>query len=147
MSCGANRAICLCVYMMCKHCRSKPITIIYFCISKRTLSRCLCVCESKCVYISLQYRWALRSRWHYHYKLHRINIHLPIYSMSCGSNPMHVLLHYCSIHMMMYLHAKIEKLSLFAETIFVFLAIMNPGFCLLFRISFVCFQCERDSDH
>lgn len=24
--------------------------------------------------------------WHYHYKLHGINIHLPIYSMSCGSN-------------------------------------------------------------
>lgn len=31
-------------------------------------------------------------RWRYHYKLHGINIHLPIYSMSCGSNTMHVLL-------------------------------------------------------
>lgn len=31
-------------------------------------------------------------RWRYHYKLHGINIHLPIYSMSCGSNTIHVLL-------------------------------------------------------
>lgn len=30
-------------------------------------------------------------RWRYHYKLHGINIHLPIYSMSCGSNTMHML--------------------------------------------------------
>lgn len=32
------------------------------------------------------------TRWRYHYKLHGINIHLPIYSMSCGSNTIHVLL-------------------------------------------------------
>lgn len=42
---------------------------------------------------STPYHRYIFTRWRYHYKLHGINIHLPIYSMSCGTNTtIHVLL-------------------------------------------------------
>lgn len=52
------------------------------------------------------------TRWRYHYKLHGINIHLPIYSMSCGSNTIHVLLlHHRdhTTHIQKYTMCKFEK--------------------------------------
>lgn len=68
------------------------------------------------------------TRWRYHYKLHGINIHLPIYSMSCGSNTnVHVLLSLLML-LLQPLHGsytarpvrktgvEIEKSSSFADT-------------------------------
>lgn len=93
-------------------------------------------------------------RWRYHYKLHHINIHLPIYSMSCGNSTIHVLflLHLC-ISLYTYTErewkrdefatkmSKIEKLSLFAD------AILYRYAYKLVRISFIHFRCTTTIDH
>lgn len=55
----------------------------------------MCNGYRKCMPHTTQFSLVLHivhPRWRYHYKLHGINIHLPIYSMSCGSNTIHVLL-------------------------------------------------------
>lgn len=121
---------------MCKHCRSKPITIIYFAYrntptdnkispqNKPNPSACGAQCATECRMQCIQFdstlcaMFTIFTRWRYHYKLHGINIHLPIYSMSCGSNTIHVLLLFSFIARWLRKTVEIEKLSLFAKYTF-----------------------------